>query len=372
MIITKRKPEFIGPPDAEHALDTRRFTGIPSLAISPNGRMWATWYAGKTPAEDKNNYCVLATSSDGGGTWEEVCIVDPDGEGPRRTFDPELWIGPDGCLRWFWCDRTRTEKNGTETDMLWMTDKSCTDSDMLWMMEIGDPEHVPTAFPDPRVIGAGVMMNKPIVLHDGTWALPVSKWFAEKSSEMLISEDGGKTFYVRGAANIPKDDRTFDEHQFVELKNKDVWCLARTKSGIREGTSTDGGVTWPELRPSSIRHTSSRFFIIRLVSGNLLLVKHGPIDVQTTKRDQLMAFLSEDDGKTWKGGLLLDERAGVSYPDGQQAADGTLFIVYDFDRFEARQILFASFTEEDVAAGNDVSGRVRLRNVISQKTNCHD
>lgn len=354
-MITKRNPEFIGAPDATHAPETRGMAGIPSLAISPNGRLWATWYAGKKPAEDESNYCILATSSDGGGTWNEICIVDPDGEGPRRTFDPELWVGPDGCLRWFWCDRAGTGKSGMDTDM-------------LWMMEIGDPEHVPlNAFPQPRVIGPGVMMNKPIVLHDGTWALPVSKWFSEKSAEMLVSEDGGKTFHVRGAANIPNDNRTFDEHQFVELKNGHLWCLARTKSGIHESVSTDGGVTWPELRPSPIRHLSSRFFITRLASGNLLLVKHGQIDVQTTKREQLMAFLSKDDGQTWEGGLLLDERAGISYPDGQRAADGRIYIVYDFDRFATGQILFASFTEADVAAGNTISGRVQLRHVISRK-----
>ena len=182
---------------------------------------------------------------------------------------------------------------------------------------------------------------------------------------LAVSKGGSKIFHIRSAANIPKGERTFDEHQFVELKNGNIWCLARTHSGIHEGVSTDGGATWPELRPSTIRHTPSRFFIRRLASGNLLLVKHGPIEVRTTKRDQLMAFLSEDDGATWKGGLLLDERAGVSYPDGQQAADGTVFIVYDFDRYAARQILFASFTEADVAAGRNVSGKVRLRNVVS-------
>lgn len=352
-MITETTPEFIGAPDAAHALATRTMTGIPSLVVSKGGRLWATWYAGPTPGEDPNNYVVLSSSGDGGRSWTEVCIVDPDGAGPRRAFDPELWIGPDERLRWFWCDRVGTCNIGIETDT-------------LWMMEIDNPDIVPSCgFPNPRPIGHGVMMDKPIVLRDGTWALPVSKWFAEQSVGMLVSEDEGKTFHTRGAAGIPKEDRTFDEHQFVERKNADIWCLARTLSGIREGVSTDGGATWPELAPSSIRHTASRFFISRLASGNLLLVKHGPVEVLTPNRDRLTAYLSEDDGQSWKGGLMLDEREGVSYPDGQQAADGTLYVVYDFDRYASRQILFAAFTEADVAAGRDTSGRVRLRNVIS-------
>ncbi len=52
-------------------------------------------------------------------------------------------------------------------------------------------------------------------------------------------------------------------------------------------------------------HPTSRFFVRRLKSGALLLVKHGPLD-KRVKREQLTAFVSDDDGKTWQGGLLLD------------------------------------------------------------------
>jgi pimeloyl-ACP methyl ester carboxylesterase len=85
-----------------------------------------------------------------------------------------------------------------------------------------------------------------------------------------------------------------------------------------------------------------------------------------SSRSHLTAFLSEDDGRTWTGGLLLDERIGVSYPDGQQSADGVIRIAYDYSRVGARHILFASFREQDVAAGKDVSGAVRLRQLLSE------
>ena len=88
----------VGPPKPVHAVTNRAFQGIPSTAVSPGGRLWATWYAGKTPGEDHNNYVVLSTSGDGGNTWKEVLVVDPDEEGPVRAFDPELWIAPDGRL----------------------------------------------------------------------------------------------------------------------------------------------------------------------------------------------------------------------------------------------------------------------------------
>jgi Neuraminidase (sialidase) len=67
-------PQIIETPDQNHSLASRMFQGIPSLAISPEGRLWATWYAGKTPNEDHNNYVVVATSGDGGMTWTELYI----------------------------------------------------------------------------------------------------------------------------------------------------------------------------------------------------------------------------------------------------------------------------------------------------------
>lgn len=151
---------------------------------------------------------------------------------------------------------------------------------------------------------------------------------------------------------------------FVERKNGSIWLLARTNYGIGESVSTDRGVTWPELVPSTISHPSARFFVRRLNSGNLLLVKHGPIE-KRTGRSHLTAYLSEDDGKTWGGGLLLDERSGVSYPDGQQTKDGLIHIIYDYSRTGDRHILLATFQEEDVRAVKVVSKKAHLRQIVS-------
>ncbi|MGV8138508.1 MAG: hypothetical protein AB2L20_25170 [Mangrovibacterium sp.] len=46
----------------EYSAAKRKFTGIPSLAISRQGQLWAVWYAGITPAEDYRRKII----SDGG------------------------------------------------------------------------------------------------------------------------------------------------------------------------------------------------------------------------------------------------------------------------------------------------------------------
>lgn len=92
------------------------------------------------------------------------------------------------------------------------------------------------------------------------------------------------------------------------------------------------------------------------------MVRHNSTDAPT-RRANLTAFLSENDGRTWVGELELDERYGVSYPDGFQSMDGAIHIAYDHLR-EDGEFLMATFREEDVLAGKAVSGKCRFRQVI--------
>ena len=334
-------PQLLKNPSASlnHSAISRQFTGIPSLAISQNGRMWAVWYAGITPAEDLNNYVVVATSIDKGQTWEEVLAIDPDGPGPVRTFDPEAWIDPDGKLWIFWAQHIHPARSTNSG---------------VWAITTQNPDTNDPVWSQPRRLVNGVMMCKPTVLSGGEWALPVSFWhLMQESAKIVVSADRGQTWQVRGAVNVPEDVRNHDEHMIVERKDGSLWMLVRTKYGIGESTSTDRGRTWTPLSPSSIQHPAARFFISRLNSGNLLLVKHGPIQMRT-ERSHLMAFISKDDGKTWSGGLLLDERLRVSYPDGQQVKDGTIYIIYDYDRRGDQNILLTSFSEEDIVPCSDI------------------
>ena len=102
---------------------------------------------------------------------------------------------------------------------------------------------------------------------------------------------------------------------------------------------------------------SSRVFVTKLRSGNLVMVKNGPRDV-FTDRQRLTAILSRDGGETWEGGLLLDGRRGVSYPDGCEMPDGSVMVIYDRNRTEDLEILTSRFTEADVLAGGEGSHSV--------------
>ena len=66
-------------------------------------------------------------------------------------------------------------------------------------------------------------------------------------------------------------------------------------------------------------------------------------------------MLSDDDGVTWYGHLLIDGRDAVSYPDGIETEDGRVYLIYDHERYNAREILMTVFTEEDVIAGKYIT-----------------
>ena len=355
---TPAVPNFA--PGPEYADSARLFQGIPGIERAANGRLWATWYGGGV-TEDKDNYILLYTSGDDGKSWQRVLVLDPDGAGPVRPFDPCLWLDPSGRLWLFWAQEIAGNPGRISQSFAIMT---------------SEPASAAATWSAPRAISRGVMMNKPIVTSDGRWLLPIATWFTNGSSRAVVSTDQGVSFPDLGAANIPDvKSRSADEHMIVERKYGTLWMLVRGKfppgekdyTGIGESISADGGKTWSAVKASSIPHPVSRFFIRKLASGRFLLVRHDPPNAGKL-RSHLTAFISEDDGLTWKGGLMLDERFGVSYPDGVQAPDGSVYVIYDYQRGRDKEILMAVFTEADVQEGKLTSPTSRLRVRVNQAT----
>jgi hypothetical protein len=73
-IATDGPPKLIPNPSATEVYSRakRTCTGVPSLAMTPGGRLWVAWYSGTTPDAKiescPNAYVVVSTSGDGGKT----------------------------------------------------------------------------------------------------------------------------------------------------------------------------------------------------------------------------------------------------------------------------------------------------------------
>ena len=229
--------------------------------------------------------------------------------------------------------------------------------------------------PGPEYADEQNLLTTPTVLADGTWMLPTGCWVRGKNypSRPLISRDQGKTFELGGPLHADKDP-DFDEYMIVERANGDLVVFNRHESSFLQCKSADGGRTWTRQTPNGIAHTDSRFVFMKLESGHWLLVKHGTLDWVSdhkepkspkTGRSHLMAYLSRDEGETWEGGLMLDERP-CSYPFACQGDNGTIYVSYERSRWNQPEILMARFTEEDVLAGEIVSGRAGLRLLVNK------
>ncbi|HVJ68648.1 MAG TPA: sialidase family protein, partial [Caulifigura sp.] len=332
---------------------------------TPKGRLWACWVAG---GDSSKAFFVLATSDDDGETWSKPrVVVDAHSKSlpmDRSVLVGNLWTDPLGRL-WLIFDQSMDMFDGRAG---------------VWCAICENPDADSPTWTTPRRIWHGVTLNKPTVLSTGEWMLPISldqrdgfrqfqglfkELDAYRGANVFVSGDRGVTWERRGAATFPNPD--WHEHMIVERKDGRLWMLARNSKGIMQSTSTDGGRTWAEpTEPPGIRQPNARFHIRRLASGRLLLVKHGDKVDAHEGRVKLSAWLSEDDGQTWQGGLILDDRKGVSYPDGFQSPDSTIYISYDRNRSTDGEILLARFTEDDILARKLVSPKSKLQMLISR------
>lgn len=337
-------------------LNQRAWQGIPGIERTVQGRVYVSWFTGGPKEPSPDNTVVLSYSDDAGKTFtppEAMGLPTNDG---TRCFDPTLWIDPKGRL---WYIFNRGNKDLPKHD--------------VWARICEAPDAPKPSFgPEFRVgydAPYAFRMNKPTVLSTGEWIMPVThaqepipEWFAgwRQLQGVGISTTEGLTWKLHGALRAPE---WALECMVTELKDGRLWMLIRTNSGVLwQSHSTDKGRTWSDGNPSSIKSPGSRFYIRRLSSGNLLLVNH----YKYSGRSHLTAQLSTDDGATWNEGLLLDERKGVSYPDGVQDKNGLIWITYDRDRGGAGEILLAKFREEDVVAGKDISGAVTLKQTVNK------
>jgi len=340
-------------------------------AVTPGGRIWSVWMCGE---DGLKAFVVGCWSDDGGRTWSDTkLVVDSHFRGNRlgyvnlvrNNLIANVWVLDDGKLRFtvFQSLNNWIGRGGT------------------WEFVCENPDAAEPKWSQGRYICAGSIHNKPTRLRDGTWIFP-NDWepFGDTFPELRkFMGCGALALLPNGAWErrgfvIPADSpRHYAEHNIVENPDGGLRMVLRTSLGLMDCTSPDGGLTWTKPVPTTtFRQVIARFVFRRLKSGRLLLVKNSddllypPLDWKPSgaPRDKMCAWLSEDEGKTWKGPLVLDDRKAVSYPDAFEFPDGGIGITYDHDRGGNAGIVFARFCEADVLARKIVNPKSFLRSVV--------
>ena len=339
-------------------------------AVTKKGRIFFNYFSScEHASEDAGIYNMVMCSDDHGQSFRNLFVLESPVPERVRIFDMRLWTDEQGRLWMFWnqCFGIYDGRFG------------------VWASRCDDPDGEALVFSAPKRICDGVLCRYPIVTKDGSWLIPTSIWDprslqgigSELGERVTIAnwqpEDLGVSVYrsvdqgesyEKIASGIRFPYSVFDEPGMVEKNDGSLWMWIRGMNCIAEVFSYDGGYTWTEPRMSSKYFVpNSRFELGRLKSGNLLLLQNYKPRFPSLwwGRNNLTALLSRDDGETWEGVLMLDEREGTEQPGYTQADDGTIYISYGRAPGIAGEGLMAIITEEDILAGKLVNPNSRLR-----------
>lgn len=342
------------PQDEKYSERIRNFQGCPTLAVTHGGRIYLGWYSGGTREPHMDNYNLLVYSDDKGKSWSEPLIVIP---GSYRynihSLDIQIFTDSDGALHVCWVQNNTCPVPDVLPEAKKGQPLVCTDGYMFgdfvhaeWEMICHNPDDSSPAFSEPRYIFPGFLRCKPTQLENGD-ILYFNYNQTDDRYAYSISHDGGNSFEHHVGAK--KLSTCFDEGMAYQKKDGSIRMFARTNLGqLAQSFSYDGGKTWTEAELSGIVAADSRFFVKRLPSGRMMLIYNDAVT-----RCNMTVALSEDDGSTWKYKKCLDTRNDISYPDAD-IHDGIIYLSYDRGRNTEREILFASFTEEDIIGGKDI------------------
>ncbi len=302
-----------------------------------DGGFLAAWFQGSK--ESAPDVCIVGSRRIG-GVWEKPRVLADIPDVPQ--WNPVLRRGDDGrIVLYFKVSSTIQDWN---TYIVESHDEGAT-----W----DSPREL---VPGDESGGRGPVKNKCLKLSDGTWLAPASVERGAWEAFIDVSTDDGRTwtrrpFFVKPDVNT--GDKLGDgvlcviQPSLWQSGPSDVSCLMRSNNkALYRSDSHDGGKTWSPLYDSGVPNNNSGIDLVRRRDGRLVLICN-PIARNWGGRNQLDAWVSEDDGKTWKADLTLAFDPEPKQPDGRgtefsypaiiEMNDGRLAVTHTWNR---RQIKF--------------------------------
>lgn len=184
----------------------------------------------------------------------------------------------------------------------------------------------------------------PTILDNGKILLPLySDGF--NFGLIAISEDDGQTW----KSSLPIVGRGLNQPSLVVRNDGSIDAYMRDDGDepgkIMISHSDDEGYSWSYAQKSDIPNPGASIEVIKLSSGNWLLVYNDFDD----GRYSIAAAISDDEGKSWKWKRTLENIKGgsFSYPSVIQAEDGRIHLTYTYRLSDTQKsIKYVSFDEE--------------------------
>lgn len=295
----------------QHAALTPTATGFagvhaPSITALPDGELLVAYYGYSGPEEfDGAAIFTLRRAPD--GAWSEA----------------QLHI-----------DRAETDGNPTlysEGDRVWLFQAITPARWSLSRIEFQISADRGRSWSAPRRItgplGANVR-HPPVRVADGGLLLPAYDDLVQRS--LFFWSVDGETWRLRSALATDPPHENLQPSVAVLADGRLVGTLRNRGAGwLWVAASEDSGRSWSEPRDAGLPNPNAPAPLLRLASGNLLLV----LNDSPTARRPISAMLSADEGVSWSAPrVLVDDEAALAYPAVAQSSDGGLHIVYSHDR----------------------------------------
>lgn len=282
------------------------YQAFPDVCRLANGDLICVFYAGyghvSLPREDwpRGGRICLVRSEDEGKTWSAPRVLF---DGPDDDRDPHVAQMRDGTVVCSFFPYRQPNGGKPEYETCIVVSK-----DGGWSWE-----------KTPRILARGWAVSAPVrELRDGTRLLGI---YHEEGMTayggVLRSTDQGKSW----SNPIPIDQnsgvRLDAETDLIQRLDGQVFAALRgDKTNMHFSTSADLGLTWSKVQDIGFPGHSPH--LTRLTSGVIVLSHRFPYTA---------LHISRDDGKTWKGPVVID-RYGGAYPSTVELRDGSVLVVY--------------------------------------------
>ena len=356
-----------------------------SIVETPEGNLIACWFHGKGERSDDTLVISGARKNRGEKNWSAPFIMADNKNLPDQNCT--LFIDPEGRLWLFWISSmdnlvrsyflkyrysTNYEGNGPPI-WAWQDALFCQPKDAEEVFAKNFEKRVERLKSSTRIsderrtkLLSGIEEDRkeqsdrlfqrlgwmprqpPIMLSDKRMMLGLYSDTFDVSM-FAFTEDAGETWEFSRPLSQPGI-----QPSIVRKKNGNIVAYMRDSPVVRQAESNDNGMNWTEVQ-NEMTNSGSSVAVVGLRSGNwVLLVNDVP-----RGRHILTAYLSDDEGQTWKWKRPLEnlepEKGTGSYPTIIQTKDGSIHATYtheDKKKFEGKTIKHVRFNEEWIKAAN--------------------
>ncbi len=292
-----------------------------TFAEAANGDLLCLWYGGSYESAD-DQALFLSRRHPGEREWQKPRALVT---GPKPLPGNGV-IFVDGKQRvWIvWCrmESVRPIGRGQGWDECRLMYRTSSDHGVTWSK---DAEFL-------RADLRGVPRNPPLRRLNGHLVLPVEATSnGVEGSAFLIGEVGGEKWRVGGFTSGGS------QPAVIERKDGSLFALMRKYPRLTQIESNDGGESWTEAAPSTLRNPDAGITMTKLANGHLVVV----FNDSETSRTPLSVARSLDEGRTWEMPLQLESNPGeYSYPCVQQTRDGKIHVTYTYRRYSIKHVEF--------------------------------